>query len=168
MRKLVLALLAVVFVAAAPALAGTKAGDMEASFSGAVTMVQPSGGEGSTQAVVATTLGYFITDAAAVNANVVGMWSDEKVAAVGNLINLKWHFNTAGQIVPYAGPQVGIFYWNDDGNDSTEFAWGALAGVKIFVSENVNVFVEANFQRVELSPDALDIYAALFGIGFLF
>ena len=155
---------AVLTLLAVPASAGTKAGDTEVTLSGSYQNFGGTNMAGSDVVTLATGMGYFVTKEAEVGGTVMGQWGDNQ-SGLAFSTNFKWHFNTNSDVVPYVGPQVGLYHQDMLGLDATDFSWGALVGVKVFVSQNVNIFAEYNLLRVEAAI-AHDIHSFFFGIGY--
>ncbi|MBW1763754.1 MAG: porin family protein [Deltaproteobacteria bacterium] len=48
--------------------------------------------------------------------------------------------------IPYVGAQAGMIFYDAGGDDDTEFSFGAMAGIKHFLSEQTSVNLEYNYR----------------------
>lgn len=135
-KTMLIAVLSTLLVAGS-ALGATHQGDLEASIFGTVMSAD------ETTAMLGTTFGYFFTDALEAGASVIGMWQEEEDAYF-ILGQGKYHFMTDSTTVPYVGGFGGGFF---DGDTIT--VYGPLAGIKFFVSETTNLFLEYQYQIMD-------------------
>ena len=96
--------------------------------------------------------------------------------------NLKYHFFTDQNFVPYVGGQLGYQFsetWtpNQPDIDSSGFAYGGMFGAKWFVAENLSIFAEYNmrFDQIETwsaisetRKEWIDRYAVFAGLAYYF
>lgn len=114
------------------------------------TTTTPDGGDSSTDTNFNTRIGYgyFFTDSLSVGADVDYSYDKPEVGDESNtlyaLVTAKYHFAPKNVVVPYVGLQLGGFA-SEQGNMSTDgVAYGALGGVKFFLTENASLNAELN------------------------
>ena len=66
--------------------------------------------------------------------------------------------------IPYVGVMAGMIFYDAGGEDDTEFSFGAMAGIKHFLSEQTSVNLEYNYR---IYSD-LDIGTLMVGISYYF
>ena len=81
-----------------------------------------------------------------------------------------YHFMTDKDIVPYVGPHVGMLAFEDDYDSETVLTYGAQAGVKAFVSENVALDFQLRWTHYELDDfdSETDTFSLLVGVNVYF
>lgn len=90
----------------------------------------------------------------------------EDFSAGAVLIRPNFHFLTESTTVPYVGAAVGFCYYDIAGEDETNFMWGAQAGLKQFIRDNVFIQMEASYLRTEIMDEDLDNFRIMAGLGF--
>lgn len=105
--------------------------------------------------------GYFLTDKVQLGGTVLYMGTNSKDGGEDSLhiwgLDLvgKYHFYSKGQsVVPYMGIQAGIlnigFKGDEYDDSSTSFSYGAMGGLKYFITENTSFNTELNYRRYKM------------------
>ncbi len=79
-----------------------------------------------------------------------------------------YYFNTGGIYVPYVGAHLGVVRQELMDNKSTEFSYGAQAGVKFFVSENISWNAEVDYSQYKSDEDTTKTTSLLAGLSYYF
>ena len=89
---------------------------------------------------------------------------------LGFEVRPNWHFNTAGNTVPYIGLTLGYLWYEFmfEGSDTGAFMYGAQAGIKQFVKENAYIQYEVGYtmSELEIQDTDVDFSDLRFSIGF--
>lgn len=112
--------------------------------------------------LISGSLGYFLTDHIEINFSPTFATNETEGAEV-NLYNylgsVIYNFYGSGwQTVPYVGLQTGMtsadFKYEDDSYSDTRFSLGWMAGLKVFLTENLSLDVEFNYMvAIDLFED---------------
>lgn len=175
MRQIVVLTLALLFALSLStvAMAGTEAGQNEFSLSASYTRWSADGSDFNVL-IAGIGYGYFITDASQIGGTFLGMQTSNGDTDTNLLLDLyyKYHFTSPGQTtVPYLGVQVGNIWYEWGGYDDTILSYGAMAGIKFFITENTTFFTELNYRVYDVSgAEDLDIdqTSLLFGLSYYF
>lgn len=82
------------------------------------------------------------------------------------LLRPNFHFDTQSATVPYIGAAVGIYFFEMDDDGGTNFAYGAQAGIKQFVKDNVFLQVEGSYLRTKVISEDANLWKIFLGLGF--
>jgi len=175
MKKVIVGVLSAALVlGASSAFAGTKAGDKEvglnASLSTTSTDTNGSSSD-STSLNIMGTMGYFMSDALEVSVGSMGIvtasdGSDSKNLAL--FVEPNYHFNTSTAMVPYAGVHGGMFLSQSGETSNSVFEYGAQAGIKSFLSENVAFNTQLRYDRYSVEDSTTSQLALNVGLVFNF
>ena len=120
-------------------------------------------------------LGYFLSDHLEVNFAPMIMILDpdqgDKYTLYSYFGNLKVNFYQKGWIaVPYVGVQAGVTGYESGDDDDSSFSYGALGGIKLFVTEDVSLNLELNYLHTTFDADDggddTDLDVTSFFVGF--
>lgn len=120
-------------------------------------------------------LGYFFNDHLEVNFAPMIMIVDPDEGDTYTLYsyfgNLKINFYQKGwTAVPYVGVQAGVTGYELGDDDDNAFSYGALGGIKLFVTEDVSLNLELNYLHTTFDADDggddLDLDVTSFFVGF--
>ena len=149
-------------------IAATNQGDAYWTFSGMWEKVNYAG-EADSDDTAEANLGveYFLSKAFSMSLEGIGAWSDD-VDLYGVGTRARYHFNTDSDMVPYIGAHISYDYADADVDDGDGFIYGPLLGIKFFLNERTNLFVEYQYRLY--GGDLEDVYdessAVLFGLSF--
>jgi hypothetical protein len=172
LSKKVLVLAAVMlFAIAGTSYAGTSAGQMEFGLQGTYTQTKMSGSEDFKFYLGMVNFGYFFTPQLQVGIMGLlgGTINGESTKVYGGAGQFKFNFSfdKAQTVVPYLGVQAGI-YGTSNGTSESAFAYGAMGGLKFFLSENTSLNLEGNWQRTKVVSTDVDVFQGLVGVSFYF
>jgi len=169
--KKVLVLTAVlVFGIAGISYAGTEAGMMELGLQGSYTQTK-IGDEDFKFYLGFFNFGYFITPQ--IELGVMGLFGGningetERIYAGYADARYNFSYNKAQTVVPYLGVQAGIA-GTADGDSDSAFAYGALGGVKFFVTERASLNLGVNWVRARIADSDIDTFTGTVGLSFYF
>lgn len=105
--------------------------------------------------------GYFLTDKVQLGGTLLYMGANSKDGGEDSFRMLgldlvgKYHFYSKGQsVVPYLGIQAGILNMSFEGDgyddSSSSFSYGAMGGLKYFITENTSFNTELNYRRYKM------------------
>jgi hypothetical protein len=160
--------LAVLGFAAGFAHAEFNSGDNEIAFFGNYTNIKSDDGDHAETAFAFANVGHFFTDEIELGLIGMGRWSDTvDVYSAG--VNGRYHFMTDSPLVPYLGA-FGMFGYAENNGSDNGWIYGPLAGLRFFVNETTNVFVEYQYQLYEgdLGDNIDNEQLILAGISFKF
>jgi len=175
MKRLVLCMLAIGLLIGMStfASAGVQSGDTTLTVSAAYTYLDmPDYDEINSWAISGrVALGKFFTDNFQLEGIFTGMYGEfidgEVDGSFGALlVRPNFHFSTQTATVPYLGAAAGIFFVDFEVFDETSFVYGAQAGIKQFVRDNVFVQVEGSFLRTEIESEDINLWRIYMGLGF--
>lgn len=113
-------------------------------------------GEADTRFIIGS-LGYFVTDNIEINFAPTVIYIEaegEEVTMYSYFGNVKYNFFSSGQTaVPYLGLQAGISGAEYGGDSDSNFAYGGMAGVKFFLTEDLSFDAEVNYLKTEFDVD---------------
>ncbi len=151
------------------AFAGTKAGSTELGLNASITNLSIDSDDDDDEDIQmflgTVTAGYFITDQIQLGGSFMGNrmdYGDSDSTTYDLSAQAKYHFSSSDQtIVPYVGIQGGYYtrtYDSGDGDESESdgYSYGALGGLKFFVTESTTLNLELNYNRLSLDPDSND------------
>jgi opacity protein-like surface antigen len=123
-------------------------------------------------------IGHFFTDNLEVNFAPMIMRIEpegaDDVLLYNYFVNLKYNFYQEGATtIPYLGVQTGITGYEAAGDDDSDLSYGAMGGVKFFVSEEVSVNLELNYLKTTFDADVggdidLDVTSLFVGLSWYF
>jgi Outer membrane protein beta-barrel domain len=158
-------------IAGAPASAKVKQGDKEIAFFGALISQSFDSGGSASEALIQVSGGFFISNASQVGGSLINVSSDTGgVTSTVRLINgfYKFHFNTDTDTVPYVGAQAGVAEADVGGTSESGASFGAMAGVKMFLSENLSVNPEFNILHSTLAGVGVTQTTLQIGLSYYF
>jgi opacity protein-like surface antigen len=176
-QKTLLAALAAVLMAG-PAWAKTKEGDKEIGGYISISSTSASA-EGQSVDVTTTTLygsfGVFTTNQLQFGAALLQQTvSTEDADSGAQFLEgfVKFHFNPDTDTVPYVGAMLGTVTFYSGDESATGTTWGAMAGVKFFVSEDLSVNAEYNIRNFVIDIAGVEFTSttgtALLGLSYYF
>lgn len=163
--------------------AGIGKGTNELSGFGSLSSMKAEGdGESIT---VDTTLflvgfGQFVTNEVQVGGSLVRLASTiksegtkEEASATGLDLYGKYHFYEKGQpAVPYVGLQLGYMNMTSDDSSGGAISYGAMGGLKYFITENTSFNTELNYRHYNMdfegSSVGMNNLSLLFGFSYYF
>lgn len=176
-NKTLLAVLAAILVTS-PTWAKTKEGDKEIGGYISISSTSASA-EGQSFDFVTTTLygsfGVFTTNqlqfgAALMQQTVSTDTEDSGAQFLEGFV--KFHFNPDTDTVPYVGAVLGTVTVYSGNDSASGMTWGAMAGVKFFVSEDLSVNAEYNIRNFTISFGDVEYTSttgtALLGLSYYF
>ena len=86
---------------------------------------------------------------------------DDDVVIWGLRVRGDYYFSTQSTTVPYVGIQLGYVGYDTAGSDDNDFTYGAHGGVKLFVTENVAINLEAIYDIFEIESTDIDSFSLL-------
>ena len=152
MKRILMLTVVVALVLIGTTNAAVKEGDTEVALYGNWQKLNAEGGGSLDITTIAGSLGYFVTDE--LELSLVGNWwelsadgDDVTMWGIGG--NAKYHFMTDSTTVPYVGGQ--FLYEDVDlfGGSADGYLYGPLAGVKFFMNDSTNLFVEYSIRFLE-------------------
>ena len=163
------------------ASAATKAGDLYLdgglSFNAATIEVESEDFDAS-MFMANVGVEKFFTDSFATEFGILGMAAnidisgdDISLTGIGLQVKPNWHFNTASNVVPYVGLNLGYAWLGTDVEgedaDGNAFIYGAQAGIKQFIKENVCLQYEVSYTMgtLEMEDTDIDIGDLRIGVG---
>ena len=169
--KKVLVLTAVlVFGIAGISYAGTEAGMMELGLQGSYTQTK-IGDEDFKFYLGFFNFGYFFTPQ--LELGVMGLFggniNGETNRIYAGYADFRYNFcyDKAQTVVPYLGVQAGIA-GTANGDSDSAFAYGALGGVRFFVTERASLNLGVNWVRTRISDSDIDTFMGTVGVSFYF
>lgn len=146
------------------------------SYTNTVSKTESSDDKNTTNTALYTVgYGYFVTDRVQLGISHLGILaksdsdsSSDTLSILGFDGFVKYHFLDKGAtLVPYVGLQAGYLSakYNDDKGDA--MTYGAMGGLKYFVSENVTLNTELNYRHYDLKSRSSDDKAKSDTIGVL-
>ncbi len=173
-RYLVILCIMVVTVLICPkadsAVSGVQQGTSEIGGYGSLQSIS-GGGTTIKLTTIAATYGYFLTDEIQLNGTIlyVGAGDGTTTSLKGLDLQGKYHFYQKGQTaIPYVGIQLGSIATEDAGTSSTSTSYGAMGGLKYFISENTSVNPELNYRSYQFSGVSVTSTALLVGFSVYF
>jgi len=107
----------------------------------------------SNQTIFQGSLGYFVTDHVEINfaPTIIGIEVEGEDSTLYSYFgNVKYNFYNAGwTVIPYIGLQAGISGVEYDDDSDSNFAYGGMGGLKIFVTEDLSLDLELNYLMTE-------------------
>jgi len=107
---------------------------------------------------VRATIEEFLTDRHAIGAFALGQFTNrseetdgEEQIWLGGQYRYHHHFDERASI--YAGPSIGLAYFDDKTASGTAFAWGVSAGFRYWVSPRAAFTIEPTYLRAEFSDE---------------
>ena len=156
--KWLLALL-MVAVLAMPALGATKEGDKELSAQVSISSISTDDFDVTLTSIWGA-FGYFVTKALQVGGSVTTMTVSAGGSDAGQTYMegfVKYHFNTDEKAVPYVGAMLGTVTLYAEGESGSGMTFGAMAGLKYFVSPDLSINGEYNIRHYSVSIASTDI-----------
>lgn len=177
LNKTLLAVLAAILVTS-PAWAKTREGDKEIAGYISISSTTASA-EGESVDVTTTTLygsfGVFTTSQLQIGAALMQQTVSTDVEDSGAQFLegfVKFHFNQDTDTVPYVGALLGTVTFYSGDESATGTTWGAMAGVKFFVSEDLSVNAEYNIRNFVIDIAGVEFTSttgtALLGLSYYF
>lgn len=163
-KKIIILAICILIISTVSVQAGTKAGNKEIGISAALTYF--SNHDDSKNYFILGSLGYFITDAFELMVSGIVNWSDNGIESKMYAIHIEpnYHFNTKSMTVPYIGVHAGILYYDWGIDSDTSFSYGAQAGLKAFINENVSLKFEGRYTNYDIGNNGdFDEYQLLVG-----
>lgn len=165
----------IVFAALAmPAVAATKAGDKELSAQISVSTISTDDFDVTLTSIWGA-FGYFVSDALQVGGSLTTMTVSTDAADAGQSFIegfVKYHFNTKEKAVPYVGAMLGTVTLYTDNESGSGVTFGAMAGVKYFMSEDLSVNGEYSIRHYTVTIAGTDISSttstAMIGLSYYF
>lgn len=151
-------------------MAATNQGDAYWTFSGMWQQVKEAeGGDSVNIALANLGVEYFLSKAFSMSLEGTGAWTDFAdldLYTVGT--RARYHFNTDSDMVPYFGGHASYGYGDSDFGDVYGFVYGPLVGIKFFLNERTNLFVEYQYRIYAGDFDDFldDSSAVMFGLSF--
>jgi opacity protein-like surface antigen len=171
LSKKVLVLTAVMLLAiAGSSYAGTEAGMMELGLQGSYTQTKIDN-EDFKFYLGFFNFGYFVTPQIEVGAlglfggNING--ETQRIYAGSADLRYNFSYNKAQTVVPYLGIQAGIA-GTADGTSESAFAYGAVGGLKFFVTERTSLNAGLSYVRTKISDKDIDTFTGTVGLSFYF
>jgi len=171
LSKKVLVLTAVLLLAiAGTSYAGTEAGLMELGLQGSYTQTK-IGSDDFKFYLGFFNFGYFITPQ--IELGVMGLFGGningetERIYAGYADARYNFSYNKAQTVVPYLGIQAGIA-GSANGDSESAFAYGALGGIKFFVSERTSLNLGVNWAHMKIADTDVDTFTGTIGLSFYF
>ncbi len=171
LSKKVLVLVAVMVLAMAGiSYAGTEAGMMELGVMGSYIQTKIDN-EDFKFYLGFFNFGYFLTPQLQIGA--LGMFGGNingetnRIYAASADFRYNFSYNKAQTTVPYLGIQAGISGIADGSNESA-FAYGAMGGVKFFVTERASLNLGLNWVRSKIGDNDIDTLMGTVGLSFYF
>lgn len=188
MKKAIILCTMLMFVFAPVAMAGmtTEQGDMYVSLSGMWQSLSFENGDSNDNdydldfdtdfgepddtdiLMISGGIEYFLSSALSVGVAGMGLWSDP-VDMYGLGASCRLNFPGDSNIVPYVGAQYSWLNADVDGQgDGDAQMYGPLAGLRIFMTETANFFVEYQYQLFAGDVDDVldDSHAVVFGLAY--
>jgi len=169
--KKVLVLAAVMLLAiAGTSYAGTEAGMMELGLQGSYTQTK-IGDEDFKFYLGFFNFGYFITPQ--IEVGVMGLFGGningetERIYAGYADARYNFCYDKAQTVVPYLGIQAGIA-GSANGSSESAFAYGALGGIKFFVTERASLNLGVNWAHTKIADTDVDTFTGTIGVSFYF
>jgi opacity protein-like surface antigen len=168
-RKALMLLTAVLFLATASiSYAGTASGMLELGVQGSYSKME----EDVQVFAAAINFGYFFTPQLQMSLSGIlcggGEGSDvTKIYAGLGQFKYNLSFNRAQVVVPYLGVQAGIA-GTSNGTSKSGFSYGGMAGLRFFISENMSLNMEGNYQWAKASASNNDVGVFYGFLGFSF
>lgn len=154
-KMLLAALAAVLFTS--PAWAKTREGDKEVAAYASVATTSASA-EGQSVDITTVTLygsfGVFTTKQLQLGAAILQQTvSTETEDSGAQFLEgfVKYHFNPDTDTVPYVGAVLGTVTFYSGDESASGMTWGAMAGVKFFMSEDLSVNAEYNIRNFTIT-----------------
>lgn len=114
-------------------------------------------------------LGRFMTNNFQLEGLLEGTWAEVSGADDAYqmllLVRPNFHFSTESATVPYIGAAAGMLLFDMGEDSETSFAYGAQAGIKQFVRENVFLQIEGSFLRTEIEEEDVNLWRIFLGFG---
>jgi outer membrane protein W len=167
-KKLLALMLVLVLVGTmSSAPAATKEGDQELS----IALSYQKTGDANT-IIASLGIGYFFTEAIEVRATLVAVRYDDgdtdaTIIYVG--ADGLYHFNTAGETVPYVGAGANFVHIDSGGVSDGAAAVKGIAGLRHFLGEDTTINLEFNVIKI-LDEDVSDeiTFQVLVGLSYYF
>jgi hypothetical protein len=152
--------------------AGLEAGQTEVGVMGSYGITKIGGTTGTVNTWLGSgSVGYLVTRQIQLGVSGIAMGSSNStsVSAFFGLGQFKYNFafDKAQTVVPYLGAQLGFLGYSNHTSD-TGFSYGALGGLKFFVSEKTSLNLEANYLHTEISNVGVDNIQFLVGFSVYF
>ncbi len=150
--------------------AGTEAGMMELGLQGSYTQTKIDD-EDFKFYLGFVNFGYFFTPQLELGA--MGMFAGningETNRIYAGYADFRYNFSydKAQTVVPYLGVQAGIAGMAD-GTSESAFAYGALGGVRFFVTERASLNLGVNWVRTKIGDNDIDTFTGTVGLSFFF
>jgi hypothetical protein len=156
--------LAALLIAAGPASAAVKEGDKEISVYGAVTNISADVID-LTITTIQLAGGFFVSDAAQIGGSLTNQSTSGDAEGTTRVVGgfFKYHVNPKDTTIPYFGAQVGLATYESGSVSESAVSYGPLAGVKIFVSENLSINPEADVIFTTILD--IDVTITIFQVG---
>lgn len=180
MKKLGIMTAAALLVAMTSSIsfAAVNAGENEVSISGSIMSTKMDGVNDTVDStIIRGGMGHYLTDNISLGGDLTyintSSGSFDSTTFVAN-INGRFYFLPKETIVPYVGAQLGYLSSESGSSTSTGYNYGAMAGIKFFMSENASFDAELNYRKDTLSASgsSKDIEqtttAGLFGLTYYF
>jgi opacity protein-like surface antigen len=146
-----------------------QAGSKEVSFFGMIssTKADVAGAKADTTVRARVGFNHYLTDSIA-----IGLDTDLSVRKAGAAPNqstlsydgkASYNFNTADRLVPYVALSIGFELTGSDGVSTNGFSYGALAGLKFFVADNVSLNGELNYKIAKQTGDGFSFGTSTVG-----
>ena len=114
------------------------------------------------------TLGRFLTNNFQIEGDLGGIWREYgswSAYYVYLLIRPNFHFSTESATVPYIGASGGLAVYGSTGSEDVyEVLYGAQAGIKQFIRDNVFLQIEGAYLRY--TEEKTDEFSISLGLGF--
>jgi opacity protein-like surface antigen len=157
-----------VALASSSSFAALNAGENEVSVFGSFNSSKPEGGKSSDTTTISAGMGHYFTDYFSFGGDLslTGTSADrtESSTLTAN-INAKLYLNTKGTIIPFVGAQFGYLTTANTFDTTNSFGvlvskdttstginYGAMAGVKFFMSENASFDAKFNYSKSTITP----------------
>lgn len=171
MRKIVVAVLSCLLVFDVSAvLAGTKSGDSEIGVQMSYQNMSAGDIDGDVM-IIAGKFAYFLTDAISLGGTTAGVAfssGDTDVTSVTLELEPNYHFNTASNVVPYAGVHTGMAIVDYGDGSNSEIDYGLQGGMKFFLSESTAFDTQLRFTRYSVDDTDVDVKEIRIGLNIYF
>jgi len=171
LSKKVLVLVAVLLLAiAGTSYAGTEAGMMELGLQGSYYQTKIDD-EDFKFYLGMFNVGYFLTPQIQIGAlglmggNING--ETQTIYSFAGDFRYNFSYDKAQTVVPYLGIQAG-FGGTSNGTSESAFAYGAMGGIKFFVTERASLNFGVNWVRTTIGDTDVDMFSGTVGVSFYF
>jgi hypothetical protein len=184
MKKLSIVVAASLLVALAGStcFAAVNAGENEVSISGSYRSVKMEGSSDTTDTTfIRGGMGHYLSDNFSIGGDLMyinsssGTASSDSTTLVAN-VNARFYLAPKSTVIPYIGAQLGYQGTDSGPYTLTGYNYGAMGGIKFFMSENASFDVELNYSKATVEASGAGssgsststTLAGLFGLTYYF